>query len=111
MGYVYKRFAAAGRFVALLIVISAFGAAIPVMGALKSGKTYVISPAGDKSKALFVMNSSMEDYAPVVLWTNTDVPAQQWRAATEHSRSRTYTQANTSLTATALCSSRATKRL
>ena len=76
MGYVYKRFAAAGRFVALLIVISAFGAAIPVMGALKSGKTYVISPAGDKSKALFVMNSSMEDYAPVVLWTNTDVPAQ-----------------------------------
>lgn len=80
MGYVYKRFAAAGRFVALLIVISAFGAAIPVMGALKSGKTYVISPAGDKSKALFVMNSSMEDYAPVVLWTNTDVPAQQWRA-------------------------------
>lgn len=38
MGYVYKRFAAAGRFVALLIVISAFGAAIPVMGALKSGK-------------------------------------------------------------------------
>ena len=80
MGYVYKRFAAAGRFVALLIVISAFGAAIPVMGALKSGKTYVISPAGDKSMALFVMNSSMEDYAPVVLWTNTDVPAQQWRA-------------------------------
>lgn len=80
MGYVYKRFAAAGRFVALLIVISAFGAAIPVMAALKSGKTYVISPAGDKSMALFVMNSSMEDYAPVVLWTNTDVPAQQWRA-------------------------------
>lgn len=44
------------------------------------GKTYRIVPVEASGKSLFVKNSSLDNEAPVVLWTETDVPAQQWTA-------------------------------
>lgn len=45
---------------------------------IESGKTYRIALAEDTSKSLFVRNASKTNTAEVVLWTETDVPAQQW---------------------------------
>lgn len=57
---------------------------INVVGMLRAdiveGKAYRIVSAADDKRALFVENSSTSDNAAVVLWTNTDVPAQQWKA-------------------------------
>ncbi len=44
------------------------------------GKTYRIMPEENTAKSLFVNHSSMEENAPVVVWTETNVPAQQWTA-------------------------------
>ena len=51
-----------------------------LMAEVVPGKTYRIVPAGDETKSLFVENASWKDKSPVRLWTETDVPAQQWRA-------------------------------
>lgn len=56
--------------------------------ALEVGKTYRIALAADNSKSLMVENAALDNQAPVVLWTETDVPAQQWtvRSLTETGR-------------------------
>ena len=63
------------RFLILLL------SSIPVIAlqaAVAVGKTYSIVSDQNAGKVLFVKNASLDDKAPVVLWTNTDVPAQQW---------------------------------
>ncbi len=47
---------------------------------IEAGKTYRIALATDPKKSLFVSNSVPDNFAPIVLWTETDVPAQQWTA-------------------------------
>lgn len=42
------------------------------------GKTYRIVPDTNQTKSLFVKDASFKLNAPVVLWTETCVPAQQW---------------------------------
>lgn len=46
---------------------------------LEIGHTYRIVLDGAPAHSLFVQNSSFSDKAPVVLWTETDVPSQQWQ--------------------------------
>ena len=45
---------------------------------VEAGKSYTIALANNAKKSLFVRNSANADGAPVVLWTETNVPAQQW---------------------------------
>ena len=45
---------------------------------VEAGKTYTIALADNAKKSLFVRNSDKANAAPVVLWTETNVPAQQW---------------------------------
>ena len=54
------------------------GVSVLANGSVIPGKTYRIMPEENTTKSLFVNNSSRENNAPVVLWTETDVPAQQW---------------------------------
>lgn len=61
---------------ALLLLLS------QMCGAVKQGKVYRIVPTSDAQKSLFVENASLRDKARVVVWTETDVPAQQWKLAT-----------------------------
>lgn len=42
------------------------------------GKAYRIVPESSAQKSLFVSNASLDAGAAVVIWTETDVPAQQW---------------------------------
>ena len=49
-----------------------------VQSAVLPGRTYRIVPDGHSEKSLFVSNASLDDKAAVVVWTETDVPAQQW---------------------------------
>ena len=42
------------------------------------GLTYRIVPDSNPSKSLFVSNASFREHTPVVVWTETNVPAQQW---------------------------------
>ena len=42
------------------------------------GQTYRIVPAANAEKSLMVADASLAEKAPVVVWTETDVPAQQW---------------------------------
>ena len=49
-----------------------------ILAAIEPGKTYRIVPDVNDNKSLFVKNASQADKAAVVIWTNTDVPAQQW---------------------------------
>ena len=49
-----------------------------LQAAIEPGKTYRIVPDANANKSLFVQNSSQADKAAVVIWTDTDVPAQQW---------------------------------
>lgn len=44
------------------------------------GKTYRIVPDGNAQASLFVKNASKDAQTPVVVWTETHVPAQQWSA-------------------------------
>lgn len=48
--------------------------------AVETGKTYRIAPVSDTSKSLFVKNAAYDNLGDVVLWTETNVPAQQWTA-------------------------------
>ena len=50
------------------------------MGGVEVGKTYRIAPEADMSKSLFLKNASTDNNNPVVVWTETNVPAQQWTA-------------------------------
>ena len=43
--------------------------------AVEIGKTYRIVPDGNDTKSLFVENASLAEKAPVVVWTETNVPA------------------------------------
>ncbi|MGN0068364.1 MAG: glycoside hydrolase family 76 protein [Prevotella sp.] len=45
-----------------------------------AGKAYKIAPATDTSKSIFIENASPGSATTVVIWTDTDVPAQQWEA-------------------------------
>ena len=52
--------------------------AVNAEAAIENGKTYRIVPDGNDKSSLFVQNASKADKAPVVVWTETNVPAQQW---------------------------------
>lgn len=45
---------------------------------IEDGKTYRIALAENNSKSLFLPNATKENLSQVVIWTETDVPAQQW---------------------------------
>lgn len=47
---------------------------------INPGRTYRIASAANETRALFVENSALANNTSVVLWTDTDVPAQQWQA-------------------------------
>ena len=49
-----------------------------VAAAVETGKTYRIVPTANAEKSLMVADASLAEKAPVVVWTETDVPAQQW---------------------------------
>lgn len=49
-----------------------------IQAAVEPGKTYRIVSDVNDNKSLFVKNASQADKAAVVIWTNTEVPAQQW---------------------------------
>ena len=49
-----------------------------VEAAIEKGKTYRILPDGNNHSSLFVKNASKANNTPVVIWTETNVPAQQW---------------------------------
>lgn len=63
-------------FTAILLIATVLGAS----AAVENGKTYRIVPDGNSRASLFVRNASKADQTPVVVWTETDVPAQQWTA-------------------------------
>lgn len=54
--------------------------ALPVMAsaAVEPGKTYRIVPDANSRASLFVKNAARMPDTPVVVWTETQVPAQQW---------------------------------
>lgn len=60
--------------VLLFLLVTSVG----IQAQLVSGATYRIVPVDMPERSLFVGNSSLDDKAAVVLWTETDVPAQQW---------------------------------
>ena len=45
---------------------------------IEPGKTYRIAMGADEQHTLMVADASLAEKAPVVVWTDTDVPAQQW---------------------------------
>ena len=56
---------------------------LPLSSALagvEAGKTYRIAVGTDEQHTLMVADASLADRAAVVVWTDTDVPAQQWEA-------------------------------
>ena len=55
-----------------------FASTIYVGAVVENGKTYRIVPDGNHQASLFMENASKADMTPVVVWTETDVPAQQW---------------------------------
>ena len=44
------------------------------------GKIYRIASAANEERVMFVDNSSLANNTSVVVWTDTEVPAQQWEA-------------------------------
>ncbi len=62
----------------LLSLVLLVTSVVETMGGVKLGKTYYVCPVTRMDKGLFINNSSLEDNANVLLWTNTNVPAQQW---------------------------------
>ena len=44
------------------------------------GKTYRIASAANEERVMFVDNSSFTNNTPIIIWTDTEVPAQQWEA-------------------------------
>lgn len=61
--------------------------------AIENGKVYAIVPVTDTTKALFVANAATKAGTPINIWTNTHVPAQQWRAV-KSANSNTYSFRN-----------------
>ncbi len=55
---------------------------LPTVANVENGKAYRIAPDGSAGKSLFVSNASLDAGAAVVIWTETDVPAQQWYVET-----------------------------
>lgn len=49
-------------------------------GAVVEGKTYRLVSVGAKDKSLFIENSSLQNNANILLWTDMNVPSQQWEA-------------------------------
>ena len=64
----------------ILFTLLAAATATMAQAAVETGKTYRIVPVGNTTKSLFVRNSSLSANAAVVLWAETDRPAQQWTA-------------------------------
>ncbi|MCR5269707.1 MAG: RICIN domain-containing protein [Prevotella sp.] len=56
--------------------------AIPAiaMGSIEVGKTYRIAPVADATKSLMSSNANTNANAAVVVWTETNLPVQQWIA-------------------------------
>lgn len=54
------------------------------------GKTYRIESVASSGKSFFVKNSSQDNAADVVLWTDTNVPSQQWTAILNDDGSFTF---------------------
>ncbi|MCR5180505.1 MAG: carbohydrate-binding protein [Bacteroidaceae bacterium] len=52
----------------------------PAYCTIEVGKTYTIRSKKYPTKSLFVENSAREVNAAILLWTETDVPSQQWKA-------------------------------
>ena len=48
--------------------------------AVLEGKTYRIVSVGAKDKSLLIENSSLANNANILLWTDMNVPSQQWEA-------------------------------
>lgn len=55
-----------------------------------AGMTYRICPTENVAKSLFVQNASLDVDAPVVVWSETDVPAQQWTCGVNSTGTRFY---------------------
>ncbi len=68
----------------LLTFVAMITVCASAFAAISDGKSYRISPASAYTKSLFVQNSSTLASAAVLVWTETDVPAQEW----------TFTKAN-----------------
>lgn len=49
-------------------------------GAVVEGKTYRLVSVGAKDKSLLIENSSLQNNANILLWTDMNVPSQQWEA-------------------------------
>ena len=55
-----------------------FMAAATAMAQLTVGKTYRISPVTNPDKVLFPENASLDVGSTILLWSQTNVPAEQW---------------------------------
>jgi predicted alpha-1,6-mannanase (GH76 family) len=62
----------------ILLLISLLGLFRAASADISAGKTYRIVSAADETRSLFVKNASFDNAAPVVIWTETNVPAQEW---------------------------------
>ena len=64
----------------LLMLMSASLPLSAALAGVEPGKTYRIAVGTDEQHSLMVADASLEEKAAVVVWTDTDVPAQQWEA-------------------------------
>ena len=78
-------------------IILALVCAIFVQAKVADGKTYRIVVNNDENKSLFVQNASLDPDANVVIWTETDVPAQQWTAHVDKAGMVTFRNVYTGL--------------
>jgi len=62
----------------LLFSFALMCSVLAAQAGVEVGKTYRVCSKKYPTKSLFVKNSSLDLSADVVLWTETDVPAQQW---------------------------------
>ena len=70
------------RFVILIASVLSLNIVCQSQGvsAVVAGKTYSIALGSNPQKSLFVKNSVPDNMAPIVLWAEAGVPAQQWTA-------------------------------
>lgn len=64
----------------LLMLMSASLPLSAALAGVEPGKTYRIAVGTDEQHTLMVADASLADRAAVVVWTDTNVPAQQWEA-------------------------------
>ena len=66
----------------LAVVLAFLLPSLPIAAQLQVGQTYRIVPVSATGKSLFVKNSTKTANTEVQIWTETDVPAQQWTLGT-----------------------------